>query len=97
MIENLVGGGTDSIKNLNDLNYLLPSEFDLNLISNYIDFIERSIKLEILSYNEIEQKVNNELDYFLHHPAIYQFWKARKVCLLGTVIEKIHLQKKKIP
>ena len=28
-----VGGGTDSLKNLNDLNYLLPSEFDLNLIS----------------------------------------------------------------
>ena len=73
-----VGGGTDSIKNLNDLNYLLPSEFDLNLISNYIDFVERSIKLEILSYNEIEQKVNNELDYFLHYPAIYPVLEGKK-------------------
>ena len=31
-----VGGGTDSIKNLNDLNYLLPSEFDLNSIQNIL-------------------------------------------------------------
>tara|TARA_B100000941_G_scaffold56537_1_gene36840 strand:+ start:12121 stop:13056 length:936 start_codon:yes stop_codon:yes gene_type:complete len=73
-----VGGGNDSIKNLNDLNYLLPSEFDLNLIKKHIDFVERSINLEILSYNEIEQKVNNELDYFLHYPAIYPVLEGKK-------------------
>ncbi len=73
-----VGGGIDSIKDLNDLNYLLPNQFDLDILLKNIDFIERSINLENLSYEEIENKINENLDYFLHYPAIYPVSVGKK-------------------
>ena len=73
-----VGGSIDSIKDLNDLNYLLPSQFDLDILPKNIEFIERSINLEELSYQEIENEVNEKLDYFLHYPAIYPVLAGKK-------------------
>ena len=73
-----VGGDIDSIMELNDLNYLLPSEFDLDILPKNLDFVERSINLEKLSYQEIEYKVNENLNYFLHYPAIYPVLSGKK-------------------
>ncbi|MBI45248.1 MAG: peptidase M23 [Candidatus Marinimicrobia bacterium] len=64
-------GGSDSIRSLNDLNYLLPNKFDLDKLPRDLAFIERSINLEKLSYNQIESIANEKLDYYLHYPAIY--------------------------
>ena len=75
-----IGGGSslDSIKELNDLNYLLPKEFDLDILPKNLDFVERSVNLEKLSYAEIEHSVNENLDYFLHYPAIYPVPSGKK-------------------
>ena len=75
-----IGGGSslDSIKELNDLNYLLPKEFDLDILPKNLDFVERSLNLEKLSYAEIENSVNENLDYFLHYPAIYPVPSGKK-------------------
>jgi len=70
-IRKLGVGGSDSIKSFNDLNYLLPNEFDLNSLPRDLAFIERSINLEKLSYEEIESKLDEKLNYYLHYPAIY--------------------------
>ena len=66
-----IGGESDSTIELNDLNYLLQKKMNLDILPKNIHFVERSINLEKLSYNEIENKVNQNLDYFLHYPAIY--------------------------
>ena len=47
-------GGRDSIQSFNDLNYLLPNNFDLDKLPKNNAFIERSVNLEKLSYKEIE-------------------------------------------
>ena len=73
-----VGGSVDSIKDLNDLNYLLPNQFDLDILPKNINFIERSINLEKLSYQEIESEIDENLTYFLHYPAIYPVSAGKK-------------------
>ena len=73
-----VGGDLDSIARLNDLNYLLPKEFDLDILPKNLDFVERSINLEKLSYQEIEYTANENLNYFLHYPAIYPVLSGKK-------------------
>jgi len=70
-IRKLGVGGADSIQSFNDLNYLLPNEFDLDKLPKNIAFIERSINLEKLSYKEIESILDEKIDYYLHYPAIY--------------------------
>jgi len=64
-------GGRDSIQSFNDLNYLLPNEFNLDKLPKNLAFIERSINLEKLSYKQIESVLDEKLDYYLHYPAIY--------------------------
>ena len=66
-----IGGKDTLIKNFNDLNYLLPSKINLNDLPKNLAFVERSINLEKLSYKEIEMKLESNLDYYLHFPAIY--------------------------
>ena len=73
-----VGGGVDSVVRLNDLNYLLPKEFDLDILPKNINFLERSINLEKLSYEEIEYTANENLNYFLHYPATYPVLSGKK-------------------
>jgi len=64
-----VGGGTVNDK-INDVNYLLPSNIKYDFIDK-INFIKRSINLENLSYSELENEANKNLDKLLHTPAIY--------------------------
>ena len=72
-----VGGSKRSANEKDYLSYLLPelnSPIDFN---DELDFIERSINLENLSYNQIESKLNDNLDYYLHYPAIYPVSKEK--------------------
>jgi len=66
-----VGGNSDSVKTLNDLNYLLPDKVNLNTLPKDLDFIKRSINFENISYNDIQKNAENNLDKLLHYPAIY--------------------------
>ena len=70
-IRKLGTGGSDSIQSFNDLNYLLPGQTDLESFNKDLSFIARSINLEKISYKEIENKLNEKIEYFLHYPAIY--------------------------
>lgn len=70
-IRKLGTGGSDSIQSFNDLNYLLPGKTNLNSFERDLSFIERSINLEKISYEEIEIKLNEKKQYYLHYPAIY--------------------------
>lgn len=65
-----VGGESDE-KKLNDLQYLLPDDINLNNLKDKIDYIKRSVNLENLSYNDLESKTRDNLDDILHYPAIY--------------------------
>ena len=66
------GGTKKKDHSYNDLNYLLPNEIDIEFISNELDFVGMTINLENLSYNEIEETLNQEtLEYYLSYPAIY--------------------------
>ena len=72
-----IGGNENFINDKNDLSYLLP---DLNNnidLEEELNFIQRSINLESLSYNQIESKLKNNIDYFLHYPAIYPVAKEK--------------------
>ena len=64
-------GGSDSIQSFNDLNYLLPDKTNLDSFEKNLSFIQRSINLEKISYVEIENKLNEKINYYLHYPAIY--------------------------
>ncbi len=65
-------GGLDDRKNSNKYNYLLPSnKIDLDSLNNKLDRIHRLIKLELLSYNELKNKIEQDKEKILAHPAIY--------------------------
>ena len=65
-------GGIDNSKKTNDFNYLLPpNDIDLDALNNNIDYIHRLVKLEILSYNELRNTINENKEQILSYPAIY--------------------------
>ena len=65
-------GGLEDRKSSDKFNYLVPSNnIDLDGISNNIDRIHRSIKLELLSYNELKNEIEKNKEKILAHPAIY--------------------------
>ena len=65
-------GGLDDRKNSNEYNYLLPSnKIDFDSLNSNLDRIHRLIKLELLSYNELKNKIEQEIEKILAHPAIY--------------------------
>ena len=65
-----IGGDKDN-KIFNDLNYLLPTEIEINDIDRNLNFIKRTINLETYSYEQIETSVKENLDYILRYPAIH--------------------------
>ena len=72
-----IGGSKNFIDDKNYLSYLLPdlnSPIDFN---DKLNFIERSVNLENLSYNQIESKLKDNLDYYLQYPAIYPVSKEK--------------------
>jgi len=70
-----VGGSNTNDENLNNLEYLLPKQINLNNIKNNIEFLLRTVNLEKFSYSEIEDKVYNNEDKILHYPAIHPISK----------------------
>jgi len=65
-------GGLDDNKNSNEYNYLLPPHnIDLNKLNNSLDRMHRLIKLELLSYNELNNKIEQDKEKILSYPAIY--------------------------
>ena len=65
-------GGLDERKKSNEYKYLLPSnKIDLDSLNSNIDRIHRLIKLELLSYNELKNKIDQDKEKILAHPAIY--------------------------
>jgi len=70
-----VGGSENKEENLNNLEYLLPTNMNLNNIKEDIDFLLRTINLEKFSYNQIEEKIINDKEKILHYPAIHPISK----------------------
>ena len=67
-------GGLNDQNKKNEYNYLLPqplNKIDLDSMNNNLDRIHRLIKLELLSYDELKNKVDQDLDKILSLPAIY--------------------------
>ena len=72
-------GGTHNKTNLKDINYLLPeNKINMDEIENGINFINRLVNLELLSYKELADKIKKDLDKILAYPAIYPVEKANK-------------------
>ena len=71
-----VGGSRSKDEDLNDLEYLLPRNMNLNNIKNDIEFLLRTINLEKLSYSEIEETIINDKEKILHYPAIHPISKV---------------------
>ena len=65
------GGAKNKSKSV-DINYLLPDDdIDLIDIENGINYVNRLINLELLSYKELAEKVKSNLDEILAYPAIF--------------------------
>ena len=65
-------GGAHNKSNVEDINYLLPGDqINLDEIENGINYVNRLINLEILSYKEIAEKIKTNIDEILAYPAIY--------------------------
>ena len=65
-------GGTHNKTETEDVNYLLPeNQFDLDKELDDINFVNRLINLEQLSYIEITDKVVSDKDKILAYPAIH--------------------------
>ena len=65
-------GGTHNKTETEDVNYLLPEDqIDVDAIIDDINYVNRLINLERISYNEIAEKVDSDQDEFLAYPAIH--------------------------
>ena len=65
-------GGTHNKPEVMDVNYLLPENYiNLNELENDINYVNRLINLELLSYRELAKKVEKDIDKILAYPAIH--------------------------
>ena len=65
-------GGTHNKSDVKDVNYLLPENHNnLDEIENDINYVNRLINLELLSYKELAVKVEKNKDKILRYPAIH--------------------------
>ena len=65
-------GGTHNKTETEDVNYLLPEDqIDVDAIIDDINYVNRLINLERISYNEIAEKVDSDQDAILAYPAIH--------------------------
>ena len=65
-------GGTHNKTETEDVNYLLPEDhIDVEKMINDINYVNRLINLERLSYNEITDNVESNKDKILTYPAIH--------------------------
>ena len=65
-------GGTHNKTEIEDVNYLLPGDhIDVEKMIDDINYVNRLINLERLSYNEITDNVESNKDRILTYPAIH--------------------------
>jgi len=65
-------GGSENINEINEFNYLLPNnDVDFDGMNEKLDRIHRLMKLELLSYDEISNRVKENKEMILAYPAIY--------------------------
>ena len=65
-------GGTHNKTEIEDVNYLLPEDhIDVEKMIDDINYVNRLINLERLSYNEITDNVESNKDKILTYPAIH--------------------------
>jgi murein DD-endopeptidase MepM/ murein hydrolase activator NlpD len=65
-------GGKSNKDHSENLEYLLPlDEFDLPQLSKQMDMVNRLLNLESLSYNEIYETAERDVDKITHFPAIH--------------------------
>ena len=64
-------GGSQEESKYDDINYLLPVPFNLDLVENVLNYINRLINLEKLSYSELAVQIENNKDDILAYPAIF--------------------------
>ena len=77
-IRKLGVGGSESKDKYNHLDYLVPDEYDLDLMDKKIDYLKRGINLEKLSYSYISEKLIENQDFLLSYPAIYPVYKDKR-------------------
>ena len=70
-IRKLGVGGNESKDKYNEVNYLIPGNFNLDAINNDIEYLMRSINLEKLSFSTIKKNIISNKDKILKYPAIY--------------------------
>ena len=71
-------GGTHKKSEVKDVNYLLPeNHINLDEIENDINYVNRLINLELLSYRELAVKVEKNKDKILGYPAIHPVESGR--------------------
>tara|TARA_Y100000817_G_C16817518_1_gene527272 strand:- start:64 stop:1062 length:999 start_codon:yes stop_codon:yes gene_type:complete len=62
----------EQIQSLNDFEYLIPNKINyLSLIAKNIDDLHRMINLEMLSYSEILNKAQINIDRLVRYPAVH--------------------------
>jgi len=62
----------NKIQSLNNLEYLIPENiYKLSLIAKNIDHLQRTINLEMLSYNEILDKAKTNVEKLTRYPATH--------------------------
>ena len=72
-------GGTHNKTETEDVNYLLPEDhIDVEKMIDDINYVNRLINLERLSYNEITDNVESNKDKILSYPAIYPVKSGNK-------------------
>ena len=73
-----VGGNQKNNSEL-DLNYLLPSDkININELEEELDYLNRLVNLEQISYEEIYETADLNLDKILSYPAIYPIDKGHE-------------------
>jgi len=74
-IRKLGVGGKNKNDKYNHLEYLIPDNIDIDVLKRQIDFLQRGVNLEKISYAAITNEVSSQIDYLQHYPAIYPVLK----------------------
>ena len=68
-------GGKNNNDLYNHLEYLIPDDVDIDALKRQIDFLQRGVNLEKISYSAISDEILSQINYLQHYPAIYPVFK----------------------
>jgi len=74
-IRKLGVGGKNNNDKYNHLEYLIPDNIDIDVLNRKINFLQRGVNLEKISYNDISNEISSQKEYLQHYPAIYPVFK----------------------